>query len=487
MNLEEMRKIIDGIDENIKNLFIERMKIVGEVAEFKRQNGTAVLDKNRENDIISRITENESADTAEQLRRLFTAMFEISRAYQNKRLSVEFGLIGHPLSHSYSGIIHKMIGKYRYDIIDLREDELDGFMRKREFVGINVTIPYKKAVMQYCDDLSDTAKRIGSVNTIYTRGGILYGDNTDYKGFEYMLDGLSLTDKKVVILGSGGTSLTAQAVARDHKAGEITVISRTGENNYGNLHLHKNAEIIINATPVGMYPNNGESVVNLDDYPNCEAVIDVIYNPLKTKLLLDAERKNIRCINGLQMLVSQAVYAAELFTDQKIGGNVTDKIYRKLDRNMRNIVIIGMPGCGKTTIGKAVASVLGREFADTDTWQNVSASDIITSRGEAVFRDIEHRAAVELGKKSGLVIATGGGIVLREDNIDALRQNGDIVWLQRPLDLLDTMGRPLSVNLSELYEIREPLYRQYADFIIDNTQTIDETVTKIINMRNDHE
>ena len=487
MNLEEMRKIIDGIDENIKNLFIERMKIVGEVAEFKRQNGTAVLDKNRENDIISRITENESADTAEQLRRLFTAMFEISRAYQNKRLPIEYGLIGHPLSHSYSGIIHKMIGKYRYDIIDLREDELDGFMRKREFAGINVTIPYKKAVMQYCDELSDTAKRIGSVNTIYTRGGILYGDNTDYKGFEYMLGGLSLTDKKVVILGSGGTSLTAQAVARDQRAREITVISRTGADNYGNLYLHKNADIIINATPVGMYPNSGVSPIEIGDFPDCSAVIDVIYNPLKTKLLLDAERKNIRCINGLSMLAAQAVYAAELFTDQKIGGDVTDNIYRKLDRNMRNIVIIGMPGCGKTTIAKAVAIALGREFADTDTWQNISPADIITSKGEAAFREIEHQAAAELGKKSGLVIATGGGIVLREDNIDALRQNGDVIWLRRPLDLLEITGRPLSVNLTELHETREPLYRQYADFIIDNTQTIDETVTKIINMRNDHE
>ena len=480
MNLDDARKKIDAIDDEIKKLFIERMYIVAQVTEIKRQSGTAVLDKTRENAIISRITQNESADTAEQLRLLFSAMFEISRAYQNKRLTFDYGLIGHPLSHSYSGKIHEMIGKYKYDLIDLPSDKLDEFMRKREFKGINVTIPYKRAVLDYCDVISAAAFRIRSVNTICNRDGGLYGDNTDYKGFEYMLGSLSLSDKKVIILGSGGTSLTAQAVAEDHRASQVTVISRTGEYNYTNLDLNKNAEIIINTTPVGMYPNCGESLIELDDFPYCEAVIDVIYNPLKTKLLLDAERRGIRYINGLPMLAAQAVYAAELFTGDSFGDDLIEKIHSGLIREMGNIVLIGMPGCGKTVVGKSLAQSLGREFADTDEWiethENMSVPDIIKSHGEAVFRELEHKAAAELGKRSGLVIATGGGIVLREDNLDTLRQNGTVIWLRRPIDMLETTSRPLSVDLNELYKKRESLYRKYCGFDVENTRTIYEAV-----------
>jgi Shikimate 5-dehydrogenase len=474
MNLDDMRVKIDSIDDEIKQLFIERMNIVAQVSEFKRKNGTAVLDKNRESAIISRVTQNENPDTADQLRSLFSAMFEISRSYQIKQLTFDYGLIGHPLSHSYSGKIHQIIDKYRYDLIDLNADDFDIFMKRREFNGINVTIPYKQSVIKYCDELSDTAKRIGSVNTIYKRDGKLYGDNTDYKGFEYMLTvgDITLKDKKVIILGSGGTSLTAQAVAYDYKASEITVISRSGINNYDNLHLHKNAEVIINTTPVGMYPNCGLYMVNLDDFPNCEAVIDVIYNPLKTKLLLDAEHRGIQFINGLPMLSAQAVYAAELFTNESLHADLIEKIHNTLVNDMGNIVFIGMPGSGKTTIGKAIANEIGREFVDTDAWiennENMSVLDIITTKGESVFREIEHKAVTELGKQSGLVIATGGGVVLREDNIDMLRQNGRLIWIKRPIEQLDTAGRPLSVNLNEMYEKREPLYRKYCDYTIEN-------------------
>jgi len=483
MNLDDARKKIDAIDDEIKRLFIERMDIVAQVTEIKRHSGTAVLDKNRENAIISRVTQNETADTSEQLRLLFSAMFDISRSYQNKRLKFDYGLIGHPLSHSYSGKIHEIIGKYRYDLIDLTADKLDEFMRRREFIGINVTIPYKQAVIEYCDVVSETAKRIGSVNTIYKRDGILYGDNTDYKGFEYMLNGLAMSGKKIIIFGSGGTSLTAQAVACDRKAAEITVISRTGKYNYNNLDLNRNAEIIINTTPIGMYPNCGVSLINLDNFPDCETVIDVIYNPLKTKLLLDAERRGIRNINGLPMLAAQAVYAAELFTGESFGNDLIEKIHSGLIFEMGNIVLIGMPGCGKTAVGKALAELLGREFADTDEWietsENIPVPDIITSRGEAVFRELEHKAAAELGKRSGLVIATGGGIVLREDNLDLLRQNGTVIWLRRPIAMLETSGRPLSGDLNELYKKRKSLYRKYCDFTVENTQTIQEAINII--------
>lgn len=489
MTLKDARKQIDFIDNEIKRLFKERMEIVQQVAEIKRRNGTMVLDKNRENNIMSRITQDENEDTANQLQELYSTIFNISRAYQTKHLSLEYGLIGNPLSHSYSEMIHNYIGRYKYDIIELAADELDGFMRRNDWKGVNVTIPYKQAVIPYCANLSDTAKRVGSVNTIFRcENNKLYGDNTDYMGFKYMCDfaGISLSNKNVTILGSGGTSLTAQAFAHDNGADSITVVSRSGEYNYSNLYLLKNTDVIINTTPIGMYPNCGVSAVDIADFPQCSAVIDVIYNPLKTKLLLDAERRGIKCANGLTMLVAQAIYSAELFTGESFDITIIKTVHDKLKQDIGNIILIGMPGCGKTTIGKAVAETLGREFVDTDKWierhRKQSASEIITLYGEQTFRELEHAAVKELSKQNRLVISTGGGTILREDNCDMLRQNGFIIWLQRPVNLLEITERPLSFELDETYRKREPLYRKCSDIIVDNSHLIDDTVKRIIDI-----
>lgn len=482
MNLDNIRNEIDNIDNEIKRLFKQRMEIIKQVTEIKQRSGKSVLDRTREESIVSRLTENEDIETTNQLRELYTAIFNISRGYQIRNIDFEYGLIGHPLSHSYSGIIHDTIGKYRYDIIDISDNILDGFMTQKRFKGINVTIPYKKTVMKYCDELSEIAERIGSVNTIVKRGdGSLYGDNTDYKGFMYMCEsaGISLTGKKIMILGSGGTSLTAQAVAKDCNADKIVVISRTGINNYNNLHLHKDIDVVINTTPVGMYPNTGVSAVDLRDFPDCIAVIDVIYNPFRTKLLLDAERYGIKYTNGLKMLTAQAVFAAELFTGKSVS-DITDSIIHKFT----NIILIGMPGCGKSTIGKLLAEKLGRKFIDTDELveqqYRKSSAEIIKSQGEAKFREIEHETIKRVCNDTGNVIATGGGTVIREDNRDLLRQNGFIVWIQRPLDLLETNGRPLSDNIDEMYRLREPLYKKCCDIIAENYSDIDKTILDII-------
>lgn len=403
---------------------------------------------------------------------------------------MKYGLIGHPLSHSYSGIIHKLIGRYQYDIVDLPDIEFDDFMTQRTFEGINVTIPYKQKVIPYCAKLSETAKRIGSVNTIIKQSdGSLYGDNTDYKGFLYMCEmaDISLNDKNVVILGTGGTSLTAQTVTRDCGVNKLNIVSRNGEYNYNNLHLLVDSEVIINTTPVGMYPNCGVSPIDLNDFPNCKTVIDVIYNPLKTKLLLDAERCGMQYVNGLPMLVAQAVYAAELFLNEVLDKTIIETILSKLEHDMSNIVLVGMPGSGKTSIGKAIAEKLGREFYDTDEVieqnESVSISDIIESKGEQAFRELENQTVTQLGKQNGLVISTGGGVVLRQDNRDMLRQNGYVVWIKRPLESLETVGRPLSkdiATLMEMYQKRQPLYQECSDLIVENIQTISDAVNVII-------
>lgn len=482
MNLDNVRNEIDNIDNEIKRLFKQRMNIVKQVTEIKQRSGKPVLDRTREESIISRLIEDEDIETAGQLRELYTAIFNISRGYQIRNIDFEYGLIGHPLSHSYSGIIHDTIGKYRYDIIDISDDILDIFMNRKRFKGINVTIPYKQTVMKYCDELSEIAERIGSVNTIVKRDdGSLYGDNTDYKGFMYMCEsaGISLTGKKIMILGSGGTSLTAQAVAKDCNASEIVVISRTGINNYTNLHLHKDIDVMINTTPVGMYPNTGVSAVDLRDFLDCSAVIDVIYNPFRTKLLLDAERYGIKYTNGLKMLTAQAVFAAELFTGESVS-DITDSIIHRLT----NVVLIGMPGCGKSTIGKVLAETLGRKFIDTDELieqqYGISPAEIIKSQGEAKFREIEHETIKRFCNDTGNVIATGGGTVIREDNRDLLRQNGFVVWIQRPLDLLETHGRPLSIDIDEMYRIREPSYKKCCDIAIENFGDTPKIILNII-------
>lgn len=409
--------------------------------------------------------------------------------------NLKCGLIGKPLGHSYSPQIHALLGDYRYDLTELDENEVGDFLKNGDFDAINVTIPYKKTVMPFLDEISPMARAVGSVNTIVRRGdGTLFGHNTDFFGFSYMLDKgkIDITGKKVLILGTGGASMTAQAVAAHRNAREIVLISRSGENNYGNLNRHSDCDVIINTTPVGMYPNNGVSPVPLDVFPKLSGVVDVIYNPEKTALILDAAERGIRCISGLYMLSAQAKEAAEYFTGEKIDDSVIDVIVKRINFDLKNIALIGMPGVGKTTIGKAIAEKTGKKFADTDELitekAEVSIPDIFAKYGEEKFRDIESGVLEEISKKSGYVIACGGGIVLRKENRRYLTQNSTVVFLKRDLSLLARDGRPLSANadLRAMYDRRLPFYADAADITLDITSDACENAEAVIKAVAEH-
>lgn len=401
---------------------------------------------------------------------------------------MRYGLLGQNLSHSYSPQIHTALAGYDYELIPLEPDKLDGFLQQKDFAGINVTIPYKKAVLPYCDALSAQAMRLGAVNTIVKQpDGSLWGHNTDYFGFQEMvhISGLDVCNKKVLVLGSGGAGVTAYAVLADMGA-NVVIISREGENNYKNLYLHKDAAVIVNATPVGMFPNTGVSPVYLTDFPHLEGVLDLIYNPSKSALLLQAENLGLVAVNGLYMLVAQAKESAEHFIAAKIPDCKIQDVYNDLKQQMENIVLIGMPGSGKTTIGRILAETMNREFVDTDQLitQKVGMSipAYMEQFGIEKFRQEETAVICEVCKRSGLIIATGGGCVTREENYNPLRQNSKVVWIQRDIASLPTDGRPLSkaVTLRDMYEVRKPLYSHFCDISVNNDDTVNTAIQAIL-------
>lgn len=401
------------------------------------------------------------------------------------------GLLGEKLGHSYSPQIHSMLADYEYKLFEKSPEELEDFLKSGEFDGLNVTIPYKKSVMPYCAELSPTAAQIGSVNTIVRRSdGSLYGDNTDAFGFENLIvhNGIEVKGKKALVLGTGGASVTAQAVLKNLGASEVVVISRKGEDNYENIVKHADAEIIANTTPVGMYPNNGKAAVDLTQFPKLSGVLDVVYNPARTALLLQAEKLCIPCAGGLYMLVSQAKRSCELFTGKSIPDSEIDRIERVLSHQMQNIVIIGMPGSGKTAVSTMLAERLGRKIFDTDTIVSEKAGmtipEIFAAQGETGFRKLETEATAEVGKLSGNIISTGGGVVTVADNYELLHQNGVIVWIERDTNKLARDGRPISLSsdLNELYAARLPLYERFADIKADNNGDINDTVNAIMEM-----
>lgn len=401
------------------------------------------------------------------------------------------GLLGEKLGHSYSPQIHSILADYEYKLFEKSPEELEDFLKSGEFDGLNVTIPYKKSVMPYCAELSPTAAQIGSVNTIVRRSdGSLYGDNTDAFGFENLIvhNGIEVKDKKALVLGTGGASVTAQAVLKNLGASEVVVISRKGEDNYENIAKHADAEIIANTTPVGMYPNNGKAAVDLTQFPELSGVLDVVYNPARTALLLQAEKLCIPCAGGLYMLVSQAKRSCELFTGNSIPDSEIDRIERVLSHQMQNIVVIGMPGSGKTAVSTMLAERLGRKIFDTDTIVSekagVTIPEIFATQGEAGFRKLETEATAEVGKLSGNIISTGGGVVTVADNYELLHQNGVIVWIERDTNKLARDGRPISLSsdLNELYAARLPLYERFADIKADNNGDINDTVNAIMEM-----
>lgn len=398
------------------------------------------------------------------------------------------GLLGETLGHSYSPQIHRQLGDYSYALFETAPEKLEAFLKNGDFHGLNVTIPYKKAVIPYLAELSPVAQRLGAVNTVVRRpDGSLLGHNTDHFGFRTMVaaSGLEPKGKKALVLGSGGASNTAVAVLEELGA-RVVVISRGGENNYNNLHLHKDAAIIVNATPVGMYPKVEASPVELGQFPQLEGVLDLIFNPARTRLLQDAENRGLVAVNGLLMLVAQAWESAQWFTGKPIPEDRIGTIHRHLQAQMENIVLIGMPGCGKSTVAQQLATLTGKEVVDADAEivaaQGVSIPEIFASGGEEAFRSIETAVLRNLGKRSGIILATGGGCVTREENYPALHQNGRIFWLQRNIDALPTDGRPISqsTDLQALYHIRKPLYQRFADHIVENNSTAREAAMQIL-------
>ena len=401
-------------------------------------------------------------------------------------------LIGEKLSHSFSPMIHSMLADYPYTLAEIKREDLGSYVRSGAFTSANVTIPYKVEVMKYLDEISPEAQAIGCVNCItHTPEGKLRGDNTDFWGLSYLIksSNIDISGKKVLILGSGGSFLTASAVCKSLDAKEIICVSRSGEVNYENVYnVHPDAEIIINTSPVGMFPNNLECKINLEKFDNVKGVFDIIFNPSKTKLLLEAERLSIPAFGGLAMLVGQAKRACEIFTGEKIDDGEVDRIKKIIEEKTLNIVLVGMPGCGKSTIAKALAEKLSREIIDTDAEivknARMPIPEIFSTFGEGVFRSLEHNEIKAAGKLSGKIISTGGGTVTISDNYEPLHQNGIIVFIKRDINSLSRDGRPLSIgaDLNKMYEVRLPMYEKFADIVVENGSDIDSCVDKIITL-----
>ncbi|MDR0271722.1 MAG: shikimate kinase [Clostridiales bacterium] len=395
------------------------------------------------------------------------------------------GLLGHKLAHSYSPAIHAEFGGYEYELFEIEPKNLKDFFANKNFHGINVTIPYKKAVMEFCNEISPVAQEIGSVNTVLRRpDGSYFGDNTDAEGFLKMTKFFSVKGKKVCIFGSGGSSLSVSYVMNRLGASEIIVVSRQN-NNAEFLAHHKDAAVLVNCTPVGMYPDVDESPVSLDIFTKPEGVLDLIYNPARTRLMIDAQERGIPNIGGLTMLVGQAAVSSEIFTGRVIGENEIASVVKKLRRETENIILIGMPGSGKTTHAKIISEKLNKTFIDTDEeimkLCKCAIPEIFASKGEAFFREKEAAVIAEFGKKSGLVIATGGGVVTREENFLRLHQNGVIIFTERDINLLSREGRPLSQgDLTKMYENRLPMYRRFADITVSADGNPAQVAQKIL-------
>lgn len=401
------------------------------------------------------------------------------------------GLIGEKLGHSFSKIIHEQILEDPYELISLNEEQFQEFMQTKAFDAINVTIPYKEKVIPYCDDIDEKASAIHAVNTIKNVNGKLYATNTDFEGLKLMIEqhGFDFKNKTVAILGTGGTSKTAKAVVQSLQAKTILQAGRNKPEpiiSYDALKTHKEIDYIINTTSVGMYPNNYDRLIDLEDYPNCKGVIDVIYNPLTTALCYQAEKLNIPHINGLEMLVGQAVVAIEFFHDIKLDHSIITQITQQLKKDMTNIVLIGMPSCGKSTISQLLGKALHREVIDLDdeiVKKYGSIPEIFKEQGEAGFRKIESEICAEMAKKTGCIISCGGGIIKHECNMDALKLNGWIVYIQRNLDhLIVDDSRPLSSSIESLKKMeieRKPLYEKYSDALVLNEASLEEVVSQI--------
>ena len=401
-----------------------------------------------------------------------------------------YGLIGKTLGHSFSPQLHQWMWGCDYRLLPMDEAAAEQFFTDRAFDGVNVTIPYKQLALRRCDVVDERAARIGAVNTVVNRDGRLYGYNTDYDGLTALLrrTGIELSGRKVLILGTGGTSHTAHAVAEDLGAGEIVTISRSGENNYGNIARHADAQVILNTTPVGMSPNAGQAAVDVDAFPALEGVADVVYNPLTTYLVHQARRRGIKAACGLAILVIQAQKAAEYFAGRPIPDSAAEEALRRITAEQANLVVMGMPGCGKSTVGALVAQRLGRPFVDLDEEivraAGMSILEIFAKDGETAFRDLEAQVLREVSGHHGIVLSLGGGTAVREENRYFIRQNGPVFYLRRSIDVLSGEGRPLSKSpeaIRALYDQRRGIYESVADITVDSVEgSAEETAERIV-------
>lgn len=492
LTIDEARKIINQQDEIILHAFEKRMEAASQIAANKINQGLPIYVPEREKEILDRIAGQVNEELSQYAVQLYEKLMEVSRAYQNS--GRHFGLLGRKLGHSFSPEIHKMIGDktepYNYGIYQVEPEALEDFVCNGEWTGLNVTIPYKKDVMKYCDEIAPEASRIGAVNTLVRRNGKIYGYNTDYFGFRKTIEstGVAVAGTKCIVLGSGGASATAVTVLKDLKAREVIVVSRDGKTgcDYEGLLNHKDAEILINTTPMGMYPETGVSPVDVSIFDNLKLTFDVVYNPLRTELLCQSAMAGVKSVNGLKMLVAQAKASAEYFLGREIGDDILAGIENHLKEEKENIVLIGMPGCGKSTIGRALAVKLGKEFIDIDEKivekTGMAIPDIFQQSGEEGFRKIETEVTREVGKMKGAVIACGGGVVTRNENYSPLAENGRFIFINRNIDVLPIDGRPLSQStpLQQMYEKRLPMYRLWCDEeIVNEGKTIMEIVEEL--------
>ena len=493
LTLEEARAVINEQDAIILKAFETRMGAVREVLRNKIEQGLPVYVPQREAEILQKAAAEVPKELSEYTVELYKKLMEVSRAYQNRLR--RFGLLGRKLSHSFSPEIHRQLAQYSepysYDIFEVEPENLESFVRCGDWAGLNVTIPYKQDVMAFCDELSPEAERIGAVNTLVRRDGRILGYNTDYTGFRKTVEasGAPVCGAKCIVLGSGGASRAVTCVLEDLGASQVVVVSRDGRTGCDYLQMkqdHQDAVIMVNTTPVGMYPHTGVSAAYPGAFWKLEYVFDVIYNPLRTNFLCQARKSGMETFNGLKMLTEQAKASAQLFLNCEIPESAAASIERSLAWEKENIVLIGMPGCGKSTVGRILAEKTGRRFVDIDERiterEGRSIPSIFAEDGEEQFRRMETEAVESLKQETGIVIACGGGVVTREENYYSLAENGRLIFLNRDISLLPTDGRPLSQStpLARMYAHRLPLYRSWCDMEVENSgKTPEETAAEI--------